>query len=231
MFGKKELQEALERKEQEIKELSGKIAEYQSRNDAVVAALTDAKAAANRILGAAEVKRDEIIARANQEKEAIEAERDGILDAAKAEAAAIIKAAEDKAKLAEERAEFFMNYLRDSAEAVRRQAAGYESFLRDYEEAGVGSAPPMNVVETPKEYRNPAELMRSIYSIQGRDIPQAVKEQEEAASEPENAEPQDEEDRIWTIDQVAEETEETSQESAFVEKELNDILNDILKLD
>ena len=39
MFGKKELQAALEQKEREIKELNAKIAEYQSRNDAVVSAI------------------------------------------------------------------------------------------------------------------------------------------------------------------------------------------------
>lgn len=228
MFGKKELQAALEQKEREIKELNAKIAEYQSRNDAVVSALTDAKAAANRILGAAEVKRDEIIARANQEKEAIEAERDGIIQAAYAEADAIIKAAEAKAKQAEERADFFMGYLRDAADAVRRQAEGYESFLRDYEDAGVGAVPYGETVETPDEYRNPAELMHSIYSIQGRDIPDTVKEEEK---QEEAQQPQEEEDRIWTIDQVAEESEDKSPEAAFVEQELNDILNDILKLD
>lgn len=227
MFGKKELQAALERKEREIQELNAKIAEYQSRNDAVVSALTDAKAAANRILGAAEVKRDEIITRANQEKAEIEAQRDGLIEAAKAEAEAIIAAAETKAKQAEERADFFMNYLRDSADAVRRQAEGYEAFLRDYRDAGVGAVPFGETVETPDEYKNPAELMHSIYSIQGRDIPETVKEQQEEAKEETF-----EEERIWTIDQVSETAaEEISPEAAFVEKELNDILNDILKLD
>ena len=225
MFGKKELQAALEQKEKEIKELNAKIAEYQSRNDAVVNALTDAKAAANRILGAAEVKKDEIIARAEQEKADIEAQRDGIIQAARNEADAIIKAAETKAKQAEERAEFFMGYIRETADAVRRQAEGYESFLRDYESAGVGVPPYGEVVETPEEYRNPAELMHSIYNIQGRDIPDTVKEQDEAQRE------QEDEEKVWTIDQVAEEQGEQSPEAAFVEKELNDILNDILKLD
>ena len=225
MFGKKELQAALEQKEKEIKELNAKIAEYQSRNDAVVSALTDAKAAANRILGAAEVKKDEIIARAEQEKADIEAQRDGIIQAARNEADAIIKAAETKAKQAEERAEFFMGYIRETADAVRRQAEGYESFLRDYESAGVGVPPYGEVVETPEEYRNPAELMHSIYNIQGRDIPDTVKEQDEAQRE------QEDEEKVWTIDQVAEEQGEQSPEAAFVEKELNDILNDILKLD
>ena len=225
MFGKKELQAALEQKEKEIKELNAKIAEYQSRNDAVVNALTDAKAAANRILGAAEVKKDEIIARAEQEKADIEAQRDGIIQAARNEADAIIKAAETKAKQAEERAEFFMGYIRETADAVRRQAEGYESFLRDYESAGVGVPPYGEVVETPEEYCNPAELMHSIYIIQGRDIPDTVKEQDEAQRE------QEDEEKVWTIDQVAEEQGEQSPEAAFVEKELNDILNDILKLD
>jgi len=223
MFGKKELQAALEQKEREIKELNEKIAEYQSRSEAVVNALTDAKAAANRILGAAEVKRDEIIAKANKELADIEAQRDGIIRAAKDEAEAIIKAAEARAKQAEERAEFFKGYIRDSANAVRRQAEGYEAFLRDYDAAGIGVPPHGETVETPDEYRNPAELMHSIYTIQGRDIPETVKEPEQK--------PQDDEERIWTIDQVAENSAEQSPEAALVEKELNDILNDILKLD
>ena len=223
MFGKKELQAALEQKEREIKELNEKIAEYQSRSEAVVHALTDAKAAANRILGAAEVKRDEIIAKANKELADIEAQRDGIIQAAKDEAEAIIKAAEAKARQAEERAEFFKGYIRDSANAVRRQAEGYEAFLRDYDAAGIGVPPHGEAVETPDEYRNPAELMHSIYTIQGRDIPETVKEPEKK--------PQDDEERIWTIDQVAENSAEQSPEAALVEKELNDILNDILELD
>ncbi len=225
MIGKKELQAALEQKEKEIKELNAKIAEYQSRNDAVVHALTDAKAAANRILGAAEVKRDEIIDRANRERAEVEAQRDGIIQAAKGEAEAIIKAAEAKAKQAEERANFFMNYLRDSADAVRRQAEGYEAFLRDYESAGVGVPPYGETMETPDEYRNPAQLMHSIYTIQGRDIPETVKEQEQGQR------PQEEEERVWTIDQISADTGDKTPEAAFVEKELNDILNDILKLD
>lgn len=225
MFGKKELQAALEQKEREIKELNAKIAEYQSRNDAVVSALTDAKAAANRILGAAEVKRDEIIARANQEKSEIEAQRDGIIQKASAEAEAIIKAAEEKARQAEERADFFMNYLRDAADAVRRQAEGYEAFIRDYEGAGIGAAPYGETVKTPEEYHNPAELMHSIYSIQGRDIPDTVKDEAKCQDEQLG-----DDDHIWTIDQVPAE-DDKSPESAFVEQELNDILNDILKLD
>ena len=225
MFGKKELQAALEQKEKEIKELNEKIAEYQSRNDAVVNALTDAKAAANRILGAAEVKRDEIIARAEKELADIEAQRDGIIWAAKDEAKSIIMAAETKAKQAEERAEFFKGYIRDTANAVRRQAEGFESFLRDYEAAGIGVPPHGETVDTPDEYRNPAELMHSIYTIQGRDIPESVKDKEAAVQ------PAEDEEKVWTIDQVAENQGEQSPEAAFVEKELNDILNDILKLD
>lgn len=68
MFGKKELQRELEQKEQQIQELNRRIKEYQDKNDAVVSALTDAKSAANRIIGAAEAKRDDIIAAAMREK-------------------------------------------------------------------------------------------------------------------------------------------------------------------
>ena len=78
MFGKKELQRELEQKEQQIQELNRRIKEYQDKNDAVVSALTDAKSAANRIIGAAEAKRDDIIAAAMREKADMEAQRDGI---------------------------------------------------------------------------------------------------------------------------------------------------------
>ena len=87
MFGKKELQRELEQKEQQIQELNRRIKEYQDKNDAVVSALTDAKSAANRIIGAAEAKRDDIIAAAMREKAGMEAQRDGILDEARAQAA------------------------------------------------------------------------------------------------------------------------------------------------
>ena len=90
MFGKKELQRELEQKEQQIQELNRRIKEYQDKNDAVVSALTDAKSAANRIIGAAEAKRDDIIAAAMREKAGMEAQRDGILDEARAQAAAIV---------------------------------------------------------------------------------------------------------------------------------------------
>ena len=91
MFGKKELQRELEQKEQQIQELNRRIKEYQDKNDAVVSALTDAKSAANRIIGAAEAKRDDIIAAAMREKADMEAQRDGILDEARAQAAAIVQ--------------------------------------------------------------------------------------------------------------------------------------------
>ena len=99
MFGKKELQRELEQKEQRIQELNRRIKEYQDKNDAVVSALTDAKSAANRIIGAAEAKRDDIIAAAMREKADMEAQRDGILDEARAQAAAIVADAEKGQRL------------------------------------------------------------------------------------------------------------------------------------
>ena len=113
MFGKKELQRELEQKEQQIQELNRRIKEYQDKNDAVVSALTDAKSAANRIIGAAEAKRDDIIAAAMREKADMEAQRDGILDEARAQAAAIVADAEKRAKAAEEQARYFQDYIRN----------------------------------------------------------------------------------------------------------------------
>ena len=223
MFGKNKLEEMLAQKDNEIKELNARLSEYQSRNDAVVGALAEAKAAATRILAAADVKRDEIIAAAEAEKKEISAQRDSILDDAKAEAEAIIRAAMDKAREAEDRAEFFRNYVKESADAVRRQAENYAAFLGEYEVSGIGAAPCDKTVETPDEYADPAELMHSIYDIQGRDIPEEAKQPEE------DGEPAQSEEEVPTVSEVV--TDGKQEEQFSVDKELNDILNDILKLD
>ena len=153
MFGKKELQRELEQKEQQIQELNRRIKEYQDKNDAVVSALTDAKSAANRIIGAAEAKRDDIIAAAMREKAGMEAQRDGILDEARAQAAAIVADAEKRAKAAEEQARYFQDYIRNTADTVRRQAENYAGFLENYENIGVGQQPETEKIDTPDEYR------------------------------------------------------------------------------
>ena len=153
MFGKKELQRELEQKEQQIQELNRRIKEYQDKNDAVVSALTDAKSAANRIIGAAEAKRDDIIAAAMREKADMEAQRDGILDEARAQAAAIVADAEKRAKAAEEQARYFQDYIRNTADTVRRQAENYAGFLENYEHIGVGQQPETDQLDTPDQYR------------------------------------------------------------------------------
>lgn len=227
MFGKKELQRELEQKEQQIQELNRRLKEYQDKNDAVVSALTDAKSAANRIIGAAEAKRDDIVAEAMREKADIEAQRDGILDEARVRAAAIVADAEKRAKAAEEQARYFWDYIRSTADTVRRQAENYAGFLENYEHIGVGGQAEAEKADTPEEYRNPAELIKSIYNIEGRELPDEVTKPD-AHSEPE-------EERVWTVDEVVSEEGQEDADAGKAEggldSELNDILNDILKLD
>lgn len=227
MFGKKELQRELEQKEQQIQELNRRIKEYQDKNDAVVSALTDAKSAANRIIGAAEAKRDDIIAAAMREKADMEAQRDGILDEARAQAAAIVADAEKRAKAAEEQARYFQDYIRNTADTVRRQAENYAGFLENYEHIGVGQQPETEKIDTPDEYRNPAELIKSIYNIEGRELPDEVTKPD-AGQEPE-------EEKVWTVDEVVSEEkhddDDADKADGGLDSELNDILNDILKLD
>ena len=227
MFGKKELQRELEQKEQQIQELNRRLKEYQDRNDAVVSALTDAKSAANRIVGAAEAKRDDIIAAAMREKADIESQRDGILDRAREQAAAIVADAEKRAKAAEEQAKYFRDYIRDTADTVRRQAESYAGFLENYENMGVGQQIEAERIDTPEEYNNPAELIKSIYNIEGRELPDEVKK-------PDGGQETDEE-KVWTVDEVVSEEKNNDDGAANAEgsldSDLNDILNDILKLD
>lgn len=231
MFGKKELQKELEQKEQQIQELSRKLKEYQEKNDAVVSALTDAKSAANRILGAAEARRDEIIAAAMKEKAELEAQRDGVLDKARAEAAAMIAEAEAKAKEYEKKAVSFQNYIKHTADMVRKQAENYADFLENYEHLGAGTT--VDADAAPSEYKNPAELIKSIYNIEGRELPVEAKQPEEQDGG---------EEKLWTVDEVvsdekdekdekAEKAEEEETPENGLDADLNDILNDIMKLD
>lgn len=222
MFGKKELQKELEQKEQQIQELSRKLKEYQEKNDAVVSALTDAKSAANRILGAAEARRDEIIAAAMKEKAELEAQRDGVLDKAKAEAAAMIAEAETRAKEYEKKVECFQNYIKSTADMVRKQAENYADFLENYEHLGTGATVESDAA--PSEYKNPAELIKSIYNIEGRDLPVEAKQPEKQDGG---------EEKLWTVDEVVsdEKNEKDEAPENGLDADLNDILNDIMKLD
>ncbi len=222
MFGKKELQKELEQKEQQIQELSRKLKEYQEKNDAVVSALTDAKSAANRILGAAEARRDEIIAAAMKEKAELETQRDGVLDKAKAEAAAMIAEAETRAKEYEKKVECFQNYIKSTADMVRKQAENYADFLENYEHLGAGATVESDAA--PSEYKNPAELIKSIYNIEGRDLPVEAKQPEKQDGG---------EEKLWTVDEVVSDEKDEKDEAPEngLDADLNDILNDIMKLD
>lgn len=104
MFGKKELQRELEQKEQQIQELNRRIKEYQDKNDAVVSALTDAKSAANRIIGAAEAKRDDISPPPCAKRPIWRPKGTEYLDEARAQAAAIRCRCREEGKGAEEQA-------------------------------------------------------------------------------------------------------------------------------
>ena len=161
------------------------------------------------------------------EKADMEAQRDGILDEARAQAAAIVADAEKRAKAAEEQARYFQDYIRNTADTVRRQAENYAGFLENYEHIGVGQQPETEKIDTPDEYRNPAELIKSIYNIEGRELPDEVTKPD-AGQEPE-------EEKVWTVDEVVSEEkhddDDADKADDGLDSELNDILNDILKLD
>ena len=110
---------------------------------------------------------------------------------------------------------------------MRRQAENYADFLENYEHIGVGQQPETEKIDTPDEYRNPAELIKSIYNIEGRELPDEVTKPD-AGQEPE-------EEKVWTVDEVVSEEkhddDDADKADDGLDSELNDILNDILKLD
>ena len=79
------------------------------------------------------------------------------------------------------------------------------------------------VVDLPEDYENPGELMRSIYKIQGREIP--VEEAEKASAE----EDIPDEERLWTVDEiVASQDEGDAEEPVMADADLDAIIDDVL---
>ena len=128
---------------------------------------------------------------------------------------------------AEEQARYFQDYIRNTADTVRRQAENYAGFLENYEHIGIGQQPETEKIDTPDEYRNPAELIKSIYNIEGRELPDEVTKPD--------AGQESEEEKVWTVDEVVSEEkhddDDADKADDGLDSELNDILNDILKLD
>lgn len=202
MLGRKELQEALAQKEgqlaqreaeigvltKRVEELSGRekqlqaeLAAYRERGNAIVNALTDAQQAASRIREEAERQKAQIIASAYADRDAARKEADTVLQNAREQAAQIVARSEEEAARRRSQADAYVaelegkgaclrDCLRKTAEEAHKQADIFAAIMGDM--AGV------KVEDLPSEYDSPAALMQSIYSIQGRSLPQEEPEKE-----------------------------------------------------
>lgn len=77
----------------------------------------------------------------------------------------------------------------------------------------------------PDDYETPSTLMKSIYAIENRELPE-----QEAAPEA-TASAEEEPDRVWTVNEIMEEgsAELLSPDKVGITAELDDIINDVLK--
>ena len=123
-------------------------------------------------------------------------------------------------------------YLTQAAEAAKTFAAQFGDFI-----AGINPETDVDyALETlpkyhegmdqgrlPKDYKDPAELMQSIYAIQGRDIPVEDKES--------RAEDVEEDDRVWTVDEIKVDENEKDPLIFETDEELDALIDDILSDD
>lgn len=274
MFGgkAKEVQLALEEREDELKKLRETLRQretenatmrtqmegYQKDREAVISALTEAQETARRIITQARMRSEDMIREAEEKTRALREQHDGIIAEAESRAQEIVERAQAcakesearsaaKASEAEAHAKKFREYVKHTADNIKRQAEEYAEFL-----SGAAGTAVEGTLDLPEDYKNPAELMKSIFAIQGRDIPVAEPEKVETAAAPVEeaapteqaapvaeakgelnliqgyAEPETQGDKLWTVDEVMQEGEPAQ---SSVDDDLNAIIGDVLKLD
>ena len=244
MFGKaKELQAKLEQSEQEKLaltrrnvELSSEVEEFRKRSEAIVKALTEAQNVADRVISEAEMKRQKILDTAEQEKLAIQEECEQMKTTAQERAAGIVTMAEKQAaqirqeaaktvEAAEQRVAYFRTYVKESAEALRQQANAFGAFVSDVDVAGAGAAlEGQKIPNLPEDYENPAELMKNIYAMQGRELPanSAPEKKEAVMAEDEG------ECHVWTVDEIVADSKST-QADLGADDNLNTLIDSLLE--
>ena len=187
-----------------LMELEKRVNDYQARESAIVDALAQAQESARRLLRDAQTQRDELIANAESRlseaaaeaerrigEAAAEAERtigsasaegESIVARARTEAANLRLGAEAEVENCRIQLAGLKRELAEAAESASRQAERFKAYLGQVQVGGdepdelLTSAPADAVL--PEDYANPSELMRSIYKMQGRDIPDSAAEEE-----------------------------------------------------
>lgn len=210
----RELEQALSQKETEIAQLRARVDElgavverYRGQESAIAGALTKAQTASERIVREAQEEKDAILRRADEQKREAEQEAAGIVADAQRRASIIEEQARRRAHETAQRAEAFMVEYRESAnkliDAFRRTAAEAseqaqqfasaigalnldEAIEATHEYDHVAALTQTPAQDMPDDYVDPASLMRSIYQIEQRELPEDAVEEEAAAEvEPE----------------------------------------------
>ncbi len=204
----RELEQALSQKETELNSLRQQVAElgatvekYRYQESAIAGALTKAQAAGERIIQEAEEENAAILRRAADDKREAELEARGLIEDAQRRAALIEEEAKQKARQTAARAEGFMENYRTSAQKLVAEFRKTATMAADQATRFVGN---MNELERgldqsveitheydhlsamhetpaqdmPDDYTDPASLMRSIYAIEQRDLPELQEEPE-----------------------------------------------------
>ncbi|MDO4567936.1 MAG: hypothetical protein Q4B99_03140 [Clostridia bacterium] len=256
--------------------LECEVAVYRAKEAAIVSALTEAQASALRIEGEAQARADAIIRNAELEAQERVAQADSAAAATNERVEAILaEANEEREKLlAETQAEAtrVLAQARDAYDAYVARINGLNEML-DHSAAETKSAltkleaflcevRPVTDTEfafelmpreqpvsdpLPDEYDSPADLMKTIYAIQNREIPlesdvvaddegDATDADSDSDAEATDAAPCDEEDdadSLLTVDSIiatAVESADESIDAVASEEELNAIINDVLNV-
>ena len=258
MFGRKakELEEQLNQSQQEVailakkvETLSATLEEFKAKESAISGALTNAQRAAEKIIAEAENERAAILKVAEEARASAEQEAQEIVGDANREADTIVEKAKEKARGIAMQAEAFMveyranaarlnESLQAAATAAAAQAEQFRAFASGTqlqgetelagEYADISALLDEKELELPDDYETPATLMKSIYAIENRDLPQQeTGEKEEPAAAPAEDEPE----RVWTVNEIMKDmsSEPLSPEDAGITAELDAIINDVLR--
>ncbi|NCB31643.1 MAG: hypothetical protein EOM66_09595 [Clostridia bacterium] len=177
--------------------LNTEVENYRARSTAIVNALTEAQQTASRIREEAERYKAQVVGGAYSERDAAKRQAAEMIEKARKQAEDILRGAQDQAANlraqgdgyvadAKEKAASLKEHLRKVTEETQEHMGALSSFLMEMHESVEDTpvAPPMAL---PQNYKSPAELMRNIYTIQGRNLP----EETPAAEEPQQtAQPQ-----------------------------------------
>lgn len=200
--------------------------------------IQQAKEEADKILEAAMSRADEKLTEATGRAAQI-------VEDAQKEASRRLSQAEASSKSYHENIEMVNTELKQTAELARSRAEAFAKFIEHLipvgneefviEGQGLSSLLDAQPIETPQEYEGPAELMKSIYSIQGRDVQPAEDTSEKVLDtfeEPySNEEEPESEEQVWSVDKVLSQTPVEQIEDNPLMQELESIIDGVFEED